>query len=171
MELTKEMEEKVQELINKGGIFCTIYLDMHGSSKEDLELLLVEALTRLGKDEGVLFYVGEIKEPLFNNDIYSTTAEIKLMVKNAFFLNRICSRYTPIALEIEQPKEITISATDLAFMLLDTGNMAYQYSQFIIQNAIDKDKLNKYLKELENRKLLGKKLLEEQSEKNESQRG
>lgn len=158
------VKEKIRETVAKGGVYAEMYIDTHSDSVEGVQNLLVELLSRIAKEEGVVFYVGKIGEPITQNEIVSATAEVKILTKSLYYLDKVCSRYCPIAIEILEPKELRLTANEASFLLLESGNQAYQYSQYILKQSMGTEKYAKYLKELENRKLLGKKLIEDRSE-------
>lgn len=167
MAQSNEVQEKIREAVEKGGIYAEMYIDMHSDSEEGVKNLLVELLARIAKEEGVIFYVGTINKPIQDKDIFSATAVVKILTKSFYHLDKICSRYCPFALEIIEPKEIKLKASDAAFVLLESSNHAYQYSSYILKQTMDPEKYKKYLREIENRKMLGKKLIEEKTEKKE----
>ncbi|MCX8166355.1 MAG: hypothetical protein N3E37_00690 [Candidatus Micrarchaeota archaeon] len=165
MNLIDESEKKFEELAKKyeekNYVYSIIYIDMHGKDEDDVRNLLVELLTRINKEDNVIAYYGKILEPIKENDIVSTTAEVKLITKDLLSLSRICNKYNPFAIEILKPEKYVINANEAALLLLEASNQIYNYSEYIVKNSLDIDKLKKYLQEQENRKLLGKKLLEE----------
>ncbi|MEM4367995.1 MAG: hypothetical protein QXJ96_03470 [Candidatus Aenigmatarchaeota archaeon] len=161
----KKFEELVKKYEEKNYIYSIIYIDMHGNNEDDVKNLLVELLTRINKEDGLIAYFGKILVPIKENEIVSTTAEVKLLTKDLLSLSRICNKYTPFAIEIIRPEKYEINANEIALILLESSNQIYKYSEYIIKNSLDIDKLKKYLQEQENRKLLGKKLLEKVEQK------
>lgn len=158
--MNDEVKEKINEIVSKGGLYSTLYIDMHAKTEEELQELLVALLAQIGNEVGVVFYVGKILSPLKENEMVSTTAEINLLVDNPFNLHKICLKYMPVGMEITDPVEVKVKSSDLSFMMLESGSLAHEYSRMVLNQRLDKGEYSKYMGEMKNRRVLGKDLLD-----------
>ncbi len=158
-----EVDELTEETIAKGGILARLYFDMQSEKQEDLQPIMAEMINnRLLKSQGVIYCVGEIKEPIKLEDVYTTSASVTTLVKDIGSLVNISFNFVPAAIEILKPlDEIRISANELQSLLLDIANISINYSQYILGRVLSKEDYEKVMKDIKNREALGKKMLDE----------
>lgn len=158
--MPKSVEEITEEAIREGGILALLYFDLHANSKEAVKQLLVAALAKLSQEPGVIYAVGEIDEPIESGDLFSSSAEVKILTKDYVSLQTICAQYAPIGIEILKPSEIRLTLGEAQDALLKIGEAAHEYTRLILEKIMGPEDKKRYQQTLAQRAELGKRLLE-----------
>ena len=103
--MAKSVDEITSDAIEDGGYLCLLYFDMHASSEEQVKNIMVGFIAKLTKEPGVIYALGEIDKPIVHDNLFSSSAEVKLLAHDFVTLTRICSSYAPIGIEILRPHE------------------------------------------------------------------
>ena len=156
-----DVDKITKETIEKGGVLALLYFDLHGTSKETLTNLSAGLVQKILKEEGVVYALGEIDEPMEREQGFSTSVEVKILVRSFNLMGRVCAQYSPLSLEILRPDDIKLSIDQAHELLMNISTTTFEYKKFIIQRTSKKEDVEKYQKELEAKAKLGKKLLEE----------
>jgi len=155
-----DVEKVTKETVEKGGVLALLYFDLHGSSKETLQNLGAGFVQKLLKEEGVVFAMGEIDEPMERDPGFSTSVEVKILIKEFIQLEKLCALYSPLSIEILRPDEIKLSIDKAHELLMDISTKTFELKKFILQRTSSKEEVEKYKRDLEMKAELGKKLLE-----------
>ncbi len=160
----KELEQLIRETTKYGAVHVHLFFDAHGKDREAVQASLVEFLSRLTKEKGILYCKGEVMEPfsreLGEEEGFTTSAQVNLLAENFNVLHDICLRYTPVALEIQSPSRITLSHEEAHALLLDASTSSAQYSQYILQQALKPEEYKKLEEQMQRRTELGRQLME-----------
>lgn len=156
----KSFEELTEEVIRERGYLAVLYFDLHAKTAEEVKNLMVGFVGKLTKEPGVAYAVGEIDQPIEKGGIFSTWAEVKLLVRDFPTLARISSLYSPIGVEISRPHEVKLSLGEAQKILLDSSQISQSFTRHIMEKVLSKDELADYQKKMDSRAEIGRKLLE-----------
>ncbi|MEM3556038.1 MAG: hypothetical protein QXF56_04945 [Candidatus Micrarchaeia archaeon] len=156
----KTVEEVNDEVIKNGGLLVLMYFDMHGNSPDVIQNSLVDMIGRLTQEPGVVYATGEIEEPIQYEELYSTSAEVKLLARDLNSLVNVCFRYGPIGIEVLQPEEMKLGLPQLHELLLNVSQTSQEYTKFVYEKLMTPEEREKFNRQLLNRAELAKKLVE-----------
>ncbi len=159
-ERKKSVEEITDEAIGDGGFLTLIYFDLHANSSDEAQNLMVGFLSKLTKEKGVIYAVGEIDKPLEKDGIFSTWAEVKLLAEDFATLVRIATQYSPIGVEILKPDRVNLQLGDAQGVLLDISQTSHNFTRMIMERVLSPEEVETYKKKQLARTDLGKALLE-----------
>ncbi|MGC9157191.1 MAG: hypothetical protein ACP5GD_03340 [Candidatus Micrarchaeia archaeon] len=158
----KSVDEITYKTVANGGILAKLYFDMQSEKQEDLQPLMLDLVNnRLLKTPGVVYCYGSIEEPIkLPEGVYSTSATLTVLFKNAVALLDVAFKFAPAGIEILKPeKEYRISISDLQAIVLNAAQVSIDYSQYILSKVLSKEDLAKVQLELKQREELGKRLM------------
>ncbi len=156
-----DIEKLTKDTVNKGGVLVILYFDLHDKDREKLRQLATGFVDSMLKQDGVVTAYGEIEEPMEQNGAYSTTIETKILTKDFLSLLNLCSVFNPMAVEIQRPNDIRLSLDKAHDLLMSVAANWFNIKKFITERVSTKEEIETYRKYLENRAILGKKMLEE----------
>jgi len=160
MEKKKSVDEITDEAIEQGGYLAIVYFDLHAQSSDEVKNVMVGFISKLTKEPGVIYAVGEIDQPVEKENVFSTWAEVKLLARDFATLVRISSQYSPIGVEILRPDSVKLSIGDAQGMLLDISQTSLNFTRMIMERVLSKEEVDEYKVKMQQRAELGKKLLE-----------
>ena len=155
-----DIEKLTKDTINKGGVLATVYFDLHSDSSDKLRNLATGFVDSILKQEGVITSYGEIEEPIEQNGTFTTTIEVKILVKDFLSLLNVCSVFNPLTVEILKPNEINMSLDKAHELLMNASSNWFNIKKYITERVSSKEDIAGFKKYLENRTEIGKKLLE-----------
>ncbi|VVB98541.1 Uncharacterised protein [uncultured archaeon] len=155
-----DIDKLTKDTISGGGVLAFLYFDLHAGNKEVLQQLGATMVQRVLAEPGVVYAVGEIDEPMPNNDLLSTSVEVKVLVKGFDVLVRICGNYSPFSVEVLRPDEVKLSPDKVHDILMNVSVNNYDLKKFIIEKVSNKQDLERHKKALEGRLEVSRKLLE-----------
>jgi len=164
-EKKKSVEEITDEAISDGGYLTKIYFDLHSKSEDEAKNLMVGFISKLTKEHGVIYALGEIDKPLEKDGIFSTWAEVKLLASDFATLVKIASQYSPIGVEIVRPDRVNLNLGTAQGVLLDISQMSQNFTRMIMERVLSKEEAEEYKKKMDARAELGKKLIEDSKSK------
>jgi len=167
----KTVEELTEETLRDGGLLVMLYFDMHGPSPEYVQNLLTELLARLANDPLALWTYGEIETPEKFDDVYSSYAEVKVLVRSFNDLVNLVLKYAPISIEVLKPHEITLSIGQLQEVLMDMSQFSAEFTAMYLRKGLDEKKKQEYLENLRKRSEIGKMLIERGKKEKEEKEG
>jgi hypothetical protein len=165
-----QMDQLTDDAINKKGILAKLYFDMHSERAEELQPIMTDLVNeRLLKAPGVLYCYGGIEEPLQGKDgQYSTSAEITVLFNDIGALINIVFNFAPVGVEILKPTgEYRIATSDLQSVLLSLADISVSYSDYILSRVLTPEARERVKHDMENRKLVGDRLIERKKTVNE----
>jgi hypothetical protein len=160
MAQNKTVEEITDEAIRDGGFLTLIYFDLHSSSEESVKNLMVGFISKLTKEKGVIYAVGEIDSPVEKGGVFSTWAEVKLLAEDFSTLIRISSQYSPIGVEILRPDKANLSLGEAQGILLDVSQMSQNFTRLIMEKVLTGEEREAFTKKIAQREELGRKLMD-----------
>lgn len=169
----KDLQKLIEETTRYGAVHALLYFDAHGSDEKAVQASLVDFVSRLTKEAGVLYCTGEVLPP-FKRELggdaataeagagegYSTSAQVTILCENFDSLLNACLRYAPVGAEILSPKEIRLSLEEAQALLLDASQQAQEYVAFILKRVLRGEELKKFEEQLARRAEIGQSLLD-----------
>jgi len=156
-----DIDKLTRDTIANGGVLAMLYFDIHGSSKEMLNNLGTGFIDKLLKEPGVVYALGEIQEPFEKDNLYSTSIEAKVLVKQFSHLVAICASYSPFSVEILRPDRIDLTLDKAHELLMQISTITFEYKKYIIERVAKPAEIEQYKKSLANKIEIGKRRLEE----------
>lgn len=161
-----EAERIKKETIEKGGILAKFYFDVHSNQKEILKNLMLELISNnILKEEGVVYAYGTIDEPIENNGLFSTNAEVTILAKGFLPLLNLAIKYSPFAIEILEPYQKSFNAQELQEVLLRASEISSQFAQYVLEKVLTPEEREQLNKKILNRAELAKRFLQKKEEK------
>jgi hypothetical protein len=166
-----DVDRLTEEKVGKGGVLARLYFDMQSKNRDDIQPALVELINEhLLKERGVVYCYGTVDEPLEKEGTFITSAIVTVLVETFITLVNIAFNYSPAGVEILKPdKEMYFKPGELQSMLLDISQISLSYSRYVLEKVLKPEDLEKINAQMENRALVGKRLMEKKEEKKEEQ--
>jgi len=167
-----DVERVTDEKVAKGGLLVKFYFDMQSEDKEKLQPLLVDLINeRLMKEPGIVYCYGAVEEPIKRDKYFITSAAVHVLFENIRNLVMIAFKYAPIGVEIIKPqKDLHVNVWDMQSMLLDVSQFSVDYSRYILEKVLSSEDMAKINQDLENRREIGKKLMENRPKEGEEKK-
>ena len=158
------MASKIEQLTNKtveeGGMLTVLYFDVIGKDKQKVEQLLVDLVTRLNSEQGVVYCVGDIQRAIeLESKDFSAAAKVTVLTRSFAVLSRICDNYGPIGLEIIKPHEVKMSVADAQSVILDHVHQTSSLLKEIVEKTMTPEERSKLGRILEARAERGKEII------------
>ncbi len=132
----RDLDELFKEAARRGAVLAVMHFDAHGRTPEFAKNFLVEFISRLTKEPGVLYCKGEIEAALESEGVYSTCSEVRVLVERLSVLFDVAMRYGPIAVEIVEPQEFKLDLQETQNLILDVSKMSMDYSRYILEKTM-----------------------------------
>jgi len=172
MELEKKLTEKdleraMEEAAKYGAVHALLYFDAHSKDEEALKAALVDFVSRLSGQPGVLYCKGEIleaikqkKEEQEGDEEFTSSAKVDIVADHFNTLLNICLRFAPMAVEILSPAAIILKGDEAQAVLLDASRTAQDFADVIYSKLMKPEDYRKFQENLRARVETGKALLE-----------
>ena len=160
MSKEKSVDEITDDAIRQGGYLAMVYFDLHGTTADSVKNLMVGFISKLTREPGVIYAVGEIDQPIEKEGIFSTWAEVKLLASDFPTLVKISSQYSPIGVEILRPDQVKMTLGEAQGALLDISQTSQNFTRLIMEKMLSDSEKKDYATKLSQRMELGKKLFE-----------
>jgi hypothetical protein len=156
----KSVGEITDEAIADGGYLALLYFDLHAQSADEVKNIMVGFISKLTKEKGVIYAVGEIDSPMEKDNIFSTWAEVKMLAADFATLVRLAGQYAPIGVEILRPDSVRLTLGEAQSALLDVSQVSHSFTRMIMERVLSKEEVEDYKKKMQSRAELGRRLLE-----------
>jgi hypothetical protein len=156
----KSVSQLTDEAIGEGGFLTLVYFDLHAKTADEVKNIMVGFIGKLTKEQGVIYAVGEIDQPMAKDGIFSTWAEVKLLARDFSTLVKIASQYSPIGIEILRPDRVQLSVGEAQGLLLDVSQTSQNFTRMIMERMLSKEEVEEFKAKMRSREELGRKLLE-----------
>lgn len=117
-------------------------------------------MQKLISEEGVVYAMGEIDEPMENKDVFSSSVEVKILTKGMPSLAKLCGMYSPFSIEVLRPDEVRMTVDQAHALLMDIAVNNYELKKLIIEKVYKPEDLAVFKRAMEGRLEVGKRLLE-----------
>jgi hypothetical protein len=162
-----DVEKVTNKTVSEGGVLSLLYFDIHTRTKEKAQEIGAGFVQQLLKEPGVVYAVGEIDEPIQDEDLFSTYVQVKILVKSFSNLVNLCAVHSPFNIEIMKPDEIVLPLNQVHDTLMNISTVTSDYKKYILERVTKPEEMERYKKILEQKAELGKKLLEKKSKKDD----
>lgn len=160
-------ERDLQELFEKAGkmgaILALFHFDSYGRDKEAVRASLVELVSRINAEKGVIYCKGEIEEVLETEDEkgkgFSTFTEVKLLFSGFDVAIGTCLKYGPLTVEIIEPKELRLNQEQMQNTLLNASSISQQFTNYFMTKLLKKEDMEEFQANLQKRIDRGKELM------------
>ncbi len=156
----RDLDDLFKEASKRGAVLAIMHFDAHGRSADFAKNFLVDFLSRLSKESGVLYCKGEVESELERDGVFSTCSEVKILVERLSVLFDVAMRYGPIAVEIIEPTEFKLDVQETQDLILDASRMSMDYSKYILDRAIKPEEAQFLQEKMTRRAEFGKQLSE-----------
>ena len=156
-----DVDKVTNKTIQEGGVLSLLYFDIHTKSSEKAQELGAGFVQQLLKEPGVVYAVGEIDEPIKDEDLFSTYVQVKILVKSFSNLVNLCAIHSPFNIEILKPNEIILPINQVHDTLMNISTITADYKKYILEKVTTPEEMERYQKILLQKAELGKKLLDE----------
>ena len=161
----EDVHELTDRVLKDGGLLVMMYFDMPGQSPDTIQSLLVDFLAGLADDPLAVYTYGEVEEPREyeheGGKMYSTYAEVKILVGSIRDLAALVLKYAPVGVEILKPHEVKLTIGDLQELMMDLSTFSTNFTTMYMQKGLDEGKKREYAENLKLREETGKRLIEE----------
>ncbi len=138
--------EDINELVAQGWLHTNIVLQIVGAPKEHVEKTMQTLITQMSEDSHYDVRDKKLHEPELqegSDKIFSTFAEIELLVKSYDSLVMLCFEYMPSSIEIASPEHLEISNTDISNLLNDLMDRLHRVDFLLKQKTARNDILER----------------------------
>lgn len=111
----------VKEYIEKGYIHSRVILEIMGKPEEHVKEAMNKYVDKIGKDNNIIIvkkFLSDSKK-MENAELFSTFAELELLVKGFSALVDFCFSYMPASVEIYEPNKILVDANKMSNLFND----------------------------------------------------
>ncbi|MBN2478127.1 hypothetical protein JXB01_02435 [Candidatus Micrarchaeota archaeon] len=155
----EDVEKVTKNTISDGGVLALLYFDVHGTSEDVVKNIATGFVQKLIKEKDVVYAYGEIDVPIKDNEMYSTSLEVKVLTKNFMALAAICSAYSPFSIEILKPDRFNFTIDQIHDILIFLSSSSLQFKKFILEKISTKEEIESYKRSLQNKAKVGERLL------------
>lgn len=167
----RDLKALIEETTRHGAIHAMMYFDAHGRDADAVKGSLVEFVSVLTGEKGVLYCKGEVLEPFKRTlpmadenatpeEGYSTSAQVEVLAESFNKMVDICLRFGPVGVDVMDPQQIRLSLEEAHALLLDASQYSQDYTAYILKNVLKGEELEKMQARLKERAEIGKKLLD-----------
>ncbi len=163
----KSVDELTAETVSKGGVLSIFYFDVHGNSEEGIRNILVDMAGKISKEKGIVYSYAEIDKSVESDGMYTTSAEIKLLVEDFQTLVNLCVLYGPIGVEVLEPQDrMTIPISELQNAMVSISSMARTYTKMALDRVLTPEQKKEYFEKINKSAEIGKRLREDKKQEN-----
>ena len=127
----------IEEELEKGKIHARALIELVGKPKEHVEKALKEYVENIDNHPDIKLLKSDYAEIIEKDNLFSTFAEIEILVKNIETLTLFCFEYMPAQIEIFAPKKLTFTNVDIGQMLNSLQTRLHQLDLIIKQSKFD----------------------------------
>jgi len=165
----KKLENLFKQAVERGAILALYHFDAHGKNAEAVKNTLIEFVSRLANERGVLYCKGEIETAIEREGMFSCASEVKILAENLNVLLNLALRYGPIAIEVLAPSEMRLDVQEIQNLLLDASQTSQDYANYILEKLMKPEDYAVLQQKIARRAELGKQLKEKHEKQKEKQ--
>lgn len=148
----KRRKEEIQDKLKKGYLRVHVLFEVVGNPPEFIEKTLAGVVEEIKNEKGIQILLSKINEskPYANEKkMFSTFAEVELLVENLKRLLEFVFDFMPSSLEIFEPEELKTKISDCNAFLNDLAVRLHKYDMTLRKTLIERDVLFRKLKEVQ----------------------
>ena len=115
-------KNEIMEAVEEGGVHFTAIFEMVGKPKEHVEKAFNDYIDSLKKDSSFTIVesdVAEVSEVEESDSLFSTFCEMEVVSRSFSQVYDFCFKYMPASIEIIDPSDLDISASDATGLIND----------------------------------------------------
>ncbi|MFH1106382.1 MAG: hypothetical protein V1787_00650 [Candidatus Micrarchaeota archaeon] len=160
-----ELNQLFRDAGKRGAVLALLHFDAYGRDKEVIRQAIVEMVSSVTREPGVIYAKGEVEEVREGKDKdgnteFSTYTEVKVLFASLSRALSLCLKYAPVAVEILEPAELKLNAEEIQNIMLDASSISQQYTNFYMKKLLSKEELADFQDHLKKRAEEGRRLLE-----------
>lgn len=149
---SKSKEDKknisIGEKLQGKKIHCVIVLEIAGRPADYIKKAMSLVVKTLGKEKGVEIISKKTHKVKKVETIFSTFAEIEMIVQSLPDLIALLFGYTPSSIEILEPSSLDLSLNDINNLLNDLASKIHRSEAVAKKLGIENEILKKHIEEL-----------------------
>jgi len=160
--LMTDIQKLTKDTIASGGVLALLYFDVHAKEEKMVQQLAAGFVKSIIERPGVVFAYGEIDKPIGGEDgrSFSSTVEVKVLVKDFMTLAGICIAHSPFNIEIQKPDRIDLPLSEAHDLLMTVSATTADYKRYILTKVAKPEELKQINEDIKARAELGKRLME-----------
>lgn len=168
-----DVEKLTRDTVASGGVLAMLYFDLHARTKEIVQELGTGFVNTIIQKPGVVFALGEIDEPKGGGEgkNWSTSIEVKVLVKDFATLASICMAHSPYSIEILRPDQIRLPLSQAHDLLGTIAATSAEYKKYILMKLSKPEELLQLQENLKKRAEMGRKILKKEWQVSEKAQG
>ncbi len=145
----------VKKLLEGGWIRCRVIIELAGKPKEHVEKTMKDYITQLKEEKGIVVLQEEIaalkemdtgaQEDEKIKELWTTFAEIEMMVEEFERLTAFCIMYMPSSVEIIEPEQMQVDSQQFTRFFNDLQARLHQLDMIAKQEKTEVQFLRKNL--------------------------
>ncbi|MFH0971576.1 MAG: hypothetical protein V1835_03330 [Candidatus Micrarchaeota archaeon] len=160
----KDLDALFEKASKIGAVLTLLHFDSFAREKEVVAAALVELISRINAEKGVLYCRGEIEEVLETEDEkgkgYSTYTEVKVLFSGLDVAVGICMKYGPVVVEVLQPREMKLNQEQLQNVMLNASSVSQHFTTYFMSKLLKKEDFDDFQKSLKSRVKHGRNMIE-----------
>ena len=119
-------------MVEEKEVKATIILQAIGKPAEHLKKAVQEIVDKMKEEKGTTVESSEVKDPIEMKEqegLFSTFAEISVLVEEPAYLMMLVFKYSPAHVEITAPEKLNISNNDFGELLSEVARKIHQYDE------------------------------------------
>ena len=138
---------KIEEKLNQGWLHCFIVIEIAGKPANYVTKVFDGVLKNLAKEKGIEIIKKKVHKVKKIETVFSTFAEIEMLVMNMKRLVDITFDYMPSSIEIIEPTTLKLELTDVNGLINDLSAKLHKYEQMSKQLSFENEILKNQLAE------------------------
>lgn len=136
----KISKEEISEKVDEGFLRVRTIVEMLGAPKEYVAKTLRDYIKKIEDNKDIILLNEKYAKPKKHEKLFSTFAELEMLVKDASTLAFFCFDYMPSSIEIIEPEKIVYRSTDFAAFFNDMQARLHRLDM-VIKNLNAKQKV------------------------------
>jgi len=138
---------KIEEKLNQGWLHCFIIIEIAGKPANYVTKVFDGVLKNLAKEKGIEIIKKKVHKVKKIEEVFSTFAEIEMLVMNMKRLVDITFDYMPSSVEITEPVTLKLELNDVNGLINDLAAKLHRYEQMSKQLSFENEILKNQLAE------------------------
>lgn len=105
--------KEIKVFVEEGWIHARILFQLVGYPKEHVEKTLKDYVLTIGTEETIKIIKEDYTPAEKQDKVYSSLAEVDMLVRDFETMTKICFDYMPASIEIMDPKQLTFKRADI----------------------------------------------------------
>ncbi len=112
--------EEIEDKLEKGFMHCRVAIEIMGAPQKHVEDTIKLVVKKLGEEKGVSTVSEQVHPAEANDKLFSSFAEVELLVMDFSTLTRLVFDYMPSSFEILKPESFRLPMLEVSNFVSDT---------------------------------------------------